>query len=67
MMTFLNRVIPRVNHCLTQNFEIPIYSDDYAMFKEDEAITGGRDEMILLEKGNYTHAAVKDRRITSIS
>ncbi|CCW60927.1 unnamed protein product [Phytomonas sp. EM1] len=67
LMSFLNFVLPRTLHCLTQNAEVPIYTDEYILFREDEAMMGGCDDLVLLEKGNYVHAATKNRRITSIS
>lgn len=67
MVGFLNRVIARTLHNLTLNYEVPIYTDDFSLFKEDDAIVGTRDDIMLQEKGNYTHAATKDRRVTCIS
>lgn len=67
MVSFLSKVLARTLHNLTLNFEVPIYTDDFSLFKEDDAIVGTRDDVMLHEKGNYTHAATKDRRVTSIS
>lgn len=67
MVSFLNKVLSRTLHNLTLNYEVPIYTDDFSLFKEDDAIVGTRDDVMLHEKGNYTHAATKDRRVTSIS
>ncbi|EPY17838.1 hypothetical protein STCU_10377 [Strigomonas culicis] len=66
MTAFLKKVLPRTLHCLTQNEEVPIYTDDY-VFKEDDALVGAHDDLALVEKGNYTHAVTKDRQVTSIS
>lgn len=67
MVAFLNKVLARTLHNLTLNYEVPIYTDDFSLFKEDDAIVGTRDDVMLHEKGNYTHAVTKDRRVTSIS
>lgn len=67
MVAFLNKVLSRTLHNLTLNYEVPIYTDDFSLFKEDDAIVGTRDDIMLQEKGNYTHAATKDRRVTCIS
>lgn len=67
MTAFFSKVLPRTLHNLTLNYEVPIYTDDFALFKEDDAIVGSRDDIMLQEKGNYTHAATKDRRVTCIS
>ncbi|EPY41665.1 WDdomain 63 [Angomonas deanei] len=67
LSSFLKAALPRTLHSLTQNEEISIYTDDYNAFKEDERLIGAHDNLVLLEKGNYTHAITKDRLITSIS
>eukprot|EP00796_Vickermania_ingenoplastis_P008397 gene8397-5879_t len=67
MTAFLNKVLARTLHNLTLNYEVPIYTDDFSLFKEDDAIVGARDDIMLQEKGNYTHAATKDRHVSSIS
>lgn len=67
MRGFFSKVLPRTLHCLLQNYEIPIYQDDFAMFSEDYAIVGSRDDIVLIERGNYTHTTMKDLRVSSIS
>ncbi|EKG03414.1 hypothetical protein TCSYLVIO_005536 [Trypanosoma cruzi] len=67
MTAFLNKVLPRMLHCLLQNHEVPIYQDDFSLFTEDDAIVGSRDDTVLIEKGNYTHTTMKDLRVSSIS
>lgn len=66
LSAFLKSSLPRMLHCLTQSFAVPIYTDDFALFAEDDAIVAARDDMLLLEKGNYAHTTTKDRRITSV-
>lgn len=66
LSAFLGRVLPRTLHCLTQSVEVPIYTDDFTLLREDDAIVGTRDDMVLVEKGNFVHAATKDRRVTSL-
>nr|CCC52741.1 conserved hypothetical protein [Trypanosoma vivax Y486] len=67
MRKFFDKVLPRTLHCLLQNYEIPIYQDDFSLFTEDDSIVGSRDDTVLIEKGNYTHTTVKDLRVSSIS
>ncbi|KEG11457.1 WDdomain 63 [Trypanosoma grayi] len=67
MMAFFNKALPRVLHCLLQNYEVPIYQDDFSLFTDDDAIVGSRDDTVLIEKGNYTHTTMKDLRVSSIS
>ncbi|ESL06256.1 hypothetical protein TRSC58_06072 [Trypanosoma rangeli SC58] len=67
MTAFLNKVLPRTLHCLLQNYEVPIYQDEFVLFTEDDAIVGSRDDTVLIEKGNYTHTTMKDLSVSSIS
>nr|CCC94814.1 conserved hypothetical protein [Trypanosoma congolense IL3000] len=67
MRSFFSKVLPRTLHCLLQNYEVPIYQDDFSLFSDDYAIMGSRDDTVLIEKGNYTHTTMKDLRVSSIS
>ncbi|RNF15060.1 flagellar inner dynein arm I1 intermediate chain IC140 [Trypanosoma conorhini] len=67
MTAFFLKVLPRTLHCLLQNYEVPIYQDEFTLFTEDDAIVGSRDDTVLIEKGNYTHTTMKDLRVSSIS
>lgn len=67
LSAFLDKVLPRTLHCLTQNYQIPIYTDDFKSFNEDDAVVTTRDELVLIEKGNFMHNFTKDRKVSSVS
>jgi dynein intermediate chain 3, axonemal len=67
LSAFLAKVLPRTLHCLTQNHEIPIYTDDFKSFNEDDAVVATRDELVLIEKGNFIHSFTKDREVSALS
>lgn len=67
LSAFLDKVLPRTLHCLTQNYQVPIYTDDFKNFNEDDAVVATRDELVLLEKGNFLHNFTKDRKVSAVS
>ncbi|KPI89875.1 hypothetical protein ABL78_1044 [Leptomonas seymouri] len=67
LSAFLERVLPRTLHCLTQNYQVPIYTDDFKNFNEDDTVVATRDELVLIEKGNFMHNFTKDRKVSSLS
>ncbi|KAG5501514.1 hypothetical protein JKF63_03343 [Porcisia hertigi] len=67
LRAFLDKVLPRTLLCLTQNYQIPIYTDDFRSFNEDDAFVASHDELVLIEKANYVHHATKGRRVSCVS
>ena len=63
---FLDKVLPRTLHHLTQNSVVPLFADDYLSLTEEDAFVGSREDNFLHEKGNFNHPQVKGRHITSI-
>ncbi|KAK7195311.1 WD domain, G-beta repeat [Novymonas esmeraldas] len=67
LSAFLEKVLPRTLLCLTQNYQIPIYTDDFRSFNEDDAVVATHDELVLIEKGNYVHSTTKERKVSGVS
>ncbi|KPA81016.1 hypothetical protein ABB37_04389 [Leptomonas pyrrhocoris] len=67
LSAFLDKVLPRTLHCLTQNYQVPIYTDDFKSLSEDDAVVATRDELVLIEKGNFMHNFTKDRKVSAVN
>ncbi|KAG5475921.1 hypothetical protein CUR178_03635 [Leishmania enriettii] len=67
LRAFLDKVLPRTLLCLTQNYQIPIYTDDFRNFNEDDAVVATHDELVLIEKANYVHMSTKGRKVSGVS
>ncbi|KAG5475398.1 hypothetical protein LSCM1_03511 [Leishmania martiniquensis] len=67
LRAFLEKVLPRTLLCLTQNYQIPIYTDDFRNFNEDDAVVATHDELVLIEKANYVHISTKGRKVSGVS
>lgn len=67
LSAFLDRALPRTLHYLTQNYEVPIYTDDFQAFNDDDAVLATRDELVLVEKGNFIYSSNKDKRVSCVS
>ncbi|XQJ28131.1 WD domain, G-beta repeat, putative [Leishmania guyanensis] len=67
LRAFLDKVLPRTLLCLTQNYQVPIYTDDFRNFNEDDAVIATHDELVLIEKANYVHNSTKGRKVSGVS
>ncbi|CAG9576770.1 conserved hypothetical protein [Leishmania major strain Friedlin] len=67
LCAFMEKVLPRTLLCLTQNYQIPIYTDDFRNFTEDDAVIATHDELVLIEKANYVHSSTKGRKVSGVS
>ncbi|GET89816.1 hypothetical protein, conserved [Leishmania tarentolae] len=67
LRAFMDKVLPRTLLCLTQNYQIPIYTDDFRNFSEDDAVIATHDELVLIEKANYVHSSTKGRKVSGVS